>query len=382
MLNDTARFVQALPVTPQFSQALDESEHAPLPDGWFLALTDVTRSRDHIAQGRYKAVNMAGVAMISAAMNELGFRDMPYCFGGDGAALALAPPEAQAFAPVLSRVLTMASEELGLELLGALVPVSRLREDGFDVKVRPVRVSDAMVNFAFTGGGVAHAERLMKAGEYAVRPAPAGQRPNLEGLSCRWMPVQTPGRKIVSLIVEPGLRSDTAGYQRAAERLLAALGMDRGSASPIPAEGPGVGWPAVGLELEARVTRGSASLAVQRLKLKLGLAPVRMLFRTGLRLGRFDPRHYQKVTGLNTDYRKVQDGLRMTVSLDPAGLALVEDLLEQERRSGAVRYGMSVQDSAVLTCYVPSVVEDGHLHFLDGAGGGYAAAASAMRGDG
>ena len=186
----------------------------------------------------------------------------------------------------------------------------------------------------------------------------------------------------MSLIVEPGLRSDTAGYQRAAERLLVALGMDRGGASPIPAEGPGVGWPAVGLELEARVTRGSASLAVQRLKLKLGLALVRMLFRTGLRLGGFDPRHYQKVTGLNTDYRKVQDGLRMTVSLDPAGLALVEDLLEQERRSGAVRYGMSVQDSAVLTCYVPSVVEDGHLHFLDGAGGGYAAAASAMRGDG
>lgn len=382
MTIDTARFVQSLAVAEQFAQALDDSEHVRLPDGWFLALTDVTRSRDHIAQGRYKAVNMAGVAMISAAMNELGFRDIPYSFAGDGAALALAPPEARAFEPVLARVLTMAREELGLELLGALVPVSRLRGDGFEVKVRPVRVSDAMVNFAFTGGGVAHAERLMKAGEYAVSPAPAGQRPNLEGLSCRWMPVQTPGRKIVSLIVEPGLGSDIKGYRRAVERLLVALGMDRSGGSPIPAEGPGVGWPAVGLELEARVTRGSASLAVQRLKLKLGLALVRMLFRTGLRLGNFDPRRYQKVTGLNTDYRKVQDGLRMTVSLGPEQLALVERLLEQARLRGAVRYGMSVQDSAVLTCHVPSVVEDGHLHFLDGAGGGYAAAASAMRGPG
>ncbi len=379
MSNDTARFVQALPVARQFAQALDEQGHVPVPEGWWVAVTDVVRSREHITQGRYKAVNMAGVAMISAAMNELGFRNMPYVFGGDGAALALAPAQAQAFSPVLSRVLTMAREELGLEVRGALVPVSRLRLDGFDVRVRPVRVSDTIVNFAFTGAGLAHAERLMKLGEYAVAPAPAGQRPNLEGLSCRWLPVQAQGRKIVSLIVEPGLRCGPEQYRLAAERLLQALGQQGAEASPIPPQGPGVGWPTHGLELEARVTRGSVRLWAARLKLKLGLALTLVLFRSGWRLGRFDPRHYQRVTGLNTDFRKVQDGLRMTLSLTPAEVDRMIHLLEQERQAGAVRFGLSLQDSAVLTCYVPSVLDDGHLHFLDGAGGGYAAAASAMR---
>lgn len=379
MSNDTARFVQALPVARQFAQALDQQGYVPVPEGWWVAVTDVVRSREHITQGRYKAVNMAGVAMISAAMNELGFRDMPYVFGGDGAALALAPAEAQAFSPVLSRVLTMAREELGLEVRGALVPVSRLRLDGFDVLVRPVRVSDTMVNFAFTGGGLARAEQLLKVGEYAVAPAPPGQRPNLEGLSCRWLPVQAPGRKIVSLIVEPGFRSDADQYRLAAGRLLHVLGQQGVEASPIPAQGPGVGWPTQGLELEARVTRGSARLWAARLKLKLGLALTLLLFRAGWRLGRFDPRHYQRVTGLNTDFRKVQDGLRMTLSLTPVEVDQMIHLLEQERQAGAVRYGLSLQDSAVLTCYVPSVLDDDHLHFLDGAGGGYAAAASAMR---
>jgi hypothetical protein len=130
-------------------------------------------------------------------------------------------------------------------------------------------------------------------------------------LSCRWLPVQAQGRKIVSLIVEPG----------------------RG---PVPSS-------------------------------------------TGWRLGRFDPRHYQRITGLNTDFRKVQDGLRMTLSMTPAEVDQMIHLLEQERQAGAARSGLSLQDSAVLTCYVPSVLDDGHLHFLDGAGGGYAAAASAMR---
>jgi hypothetical protein len=379
MLNDTARFVQALPVARQFAQGLDEAAHASVPEAWFVAVTDVVGSRDHITRGRYKEVNMAGVAMISAAMNELGFRDMPYVFGGDGAALALGPAEAQAFAPVLGRVLTMAREELGLEVRGALVPVSRLRLDGFDVKIQPVRVSPSVVNFAFTGGGLAHAERLLKAGEYAVHAAPVGQRPNLEGLSCRWMPVQTPGRKIVSLIVEPGAGADALRFGAAAVRVVDLLGLQGDGGSPIPASGPSVGWPARGLELEARATRGSSRLWVARLKLALALRLALLLFKRGWRLGAFDPLHYQQVTGRNTDFRKVQDGLRMTVSLAPPEVERLVRLLEELRQAGTVRYGMSLQDSAVLTCYVPSVADDDHLHFLDGAGGGYAAAASAMR---
>jgi hypothetical protein len=69
----------------------------------------------------------------------------------------------------------------------------------------------------------------------------------------------------------------------------------------------------------------------------------------------------------------------MTVSLAPPEVERLVRLLEELRQAGTVRYGMSLQDSAVLTCYVPSVADDDHLHFLDGAGGGYAAAASAMR---
>jgi hypothetical protein len=124
MLNDAARFVQALPVARQFAQGLDDACHASVPDDWFVAATDVVGSRDHITRGRYKEVNMAGVALISAAMNELGFRDVPYAFGGDGAALALGLAEAQAFDPVLGRVLTTAHEGHGLDMRGARVPAA------------------------------------------------------------------------------------------------------------------------------------------------------------------------------------------------------------------------------------------------------------------
>jgi hypothetical protein len=115
-----------------------------------------------------------------------------------------------------------------------------------------------------------------------------------------------------------------------------------------------------------------------KLRLLAEMALGYVLFRTGIPLGKFDPKHYARMTSLNTDFRKVQDGLRMTVSLDPAQLQRAERFVDAQRAAGKLRAGFSVQDSAVLTCFVPSITEDNHFHFLDGAGGGYAEAATAM----
>jgi Protein of unknown function (DUF3095) len=47
--------------------------------------------------------------------------------------------------------------------------------------------------------------------------------------------------------------------------------------------------------------------------------------------------------------------------------------------AGTIRYGLHRQDAALMTCFTPSVTEGNHVHFIDGAGGGYAAAAAALK---
>ena len=44
-----------------------------------------------------------------------------------------------------------------------------------------------------------------------------------------------------------------------------------------------------------------------------------------------------------------------------------------------VNWGVFRQEAAQVTCFVPSVTERGHVHFVDGAGGGYTMAAKAMK---
>ncbi len=69
-----------LPVLKTFYDALPQTNYVSIPDGWFVAVTDVVQSRAAIKDGKFKAVNMAGVAMITAVMNALGHQQMPYVF--------------------------------------------------------------------------------------------------------------------------------------------------------------------------------------------------------------------------------------------------------------------------------------------------------------
>ena len=50
-----------------------------------------------------------------------------------------------------------------------------------------------------------------------------------------------------------------------------------------------------------------------------------------------------------------------------------------EASSGIVRYGLHRQDAAMMTCFTPSVMRSDHVHFIDGARGGYASAATALK---
>ncbi|MEL7428691.1 MAG: DUF3095 family protein [Pseudomonadota bacterium] len=364
----TIEFTQRLPVQERFSNALPKGNYVPVPDDWFVAVTDVIKSRAAIAEGKYKSVNMAGASMISAIMNAVGHQELAYVFGGDGAAVTFGPDCLDAARDALSKTVTWVGEDLELGLRAAIVPVSEIRAVGNDVLVSAVKVSDTMNNFAFLGGGIAWAEDAMKSGRFVIAGAEAGSRPDLTGLSCRWTPVEEDGKRIVSLIVEPGTKGNELDPAIVGE-IMRLVHADEEDASPMPKRGPGFTWPPKGLPLEAAASGMSKGL----LYVITLLAWV--LDRTGWNIGAFSPQRYREVTSANTDYRKIQDGIRMTICLGPEAVTELGEYLEQQRAAKTVRFGMFEQDQAVLTCFVPSIMEDNHFHFLDGAGGGYAAAA-------
>ena len=84
-------FYGRIPVFRGFADLMDPALYAPLPDDWSIGLADIVQSTQAIAAQRYKAVNMAGAAVIAAVTNALDGREFPFVFGGDGASFAVAP---------------------------------------------------------------------------------------------------------------------------------------------------------------------------------------------------------------------------------------------------------------------------------------------------
>ena len=103
------------------------------------------------------------------------------------------------------------------------------------------------------------------------------------------------------------------------------------------------------------------------------------LEKRGRAAGRFDPKRYRGWVARNSDFRKYDDALRMTIDCSPATADRLEAVLRKAEAERIVVYGLHRQDAALMTCIVPSYVSDDHVHFLDGAGGGYALAATALK---
>lgn len=378
--NAIPEFYAGLVPFGSFGEVLRDAHYRALPGDWWVGVTDVVGSTKAIAAGRYKDVNMAGAAAVSAVMNALGGAPFPFVFGGDGTTFAVWNEARAQAQDALARTVRWVSEEMGLELRAALVQVATIRAAGHDVSVARFQSSPDVSYAMFAGGGVAWATAQMKAGRFAIPPAPPGARPDLAGLSCRWTPMHAAHGAIVSLLVQPREGAPRSAVEALIARVLGHVGRLAREGDPVPSDGPGYRWPPKGLDLEARAARREGSpLWLERLKLGLVTLIAWILHCTGWKVAGFDPAAYRRGTARNADWRKFDDGLRLTIDCDAATLAAIERELATGAADGIVDYGIHAQDSALMTCIVPSPMRSDHMHFVDGADGGYARAAEALK---
>ena len=379
---DEDEFYSRLPIVEGFVNIMDPARYRSLPDDWLIGLTDVVSSTQAIADGGYKAVNTAGASVIAAVTNALGGRKFPFVFGGDGASFAVAARDGALARDALAATAAWTRDDLGLDLRAALVPVSTVRAQALDVSVARFAPSKNVSFAMFMGGGLAWAERAMKAGQFAVPAAPPGTRPDLSGLSCRWNDIPATRGLILSLVVTPVTHGDPA-FRALVEELLAELESSPEAARPVPDGAPGVGWPPPGLDLEAYASRKRGeSFHLRRLNLMLRTLIAYFVLNWGIRLGEFDPTIYRRVVVENSDFRKYDDNLRMTLDCTPALADRIEERLKSARAARIAKFGLHRQPTAIMTCIVPSITENDHVHFVDGAAGGYALAAKMLKQDG
>jgi len=371
-------FYGGIPVFRGFARLMEPSLYLPLPDDWTVGIADIVESTSAIAARRYKAVNMAGAAVIAAVTNALEGREFPFVFGGDGASFAVGPDDLGCAREALSATATWVREDLDLVMRVALVPVATIRAQGFDVSVARFGPSANLSYAMFSGGGLGWAEAAMKRGEFAVTAAPAGTQPDLSGLSCRFEEIPATRGLILSMLVVAAPNADPLAFRKVIEDVIQLVERMPDAGRPVPASGPPLRWPPQGIDYEARAARGGP-LALRRAYVLGRTLLAYVVMRFGIKVGGFAPKNYVQQLVENSDFRKYDDGLRMILDCSAEVAGALGDRLARAAASGVVRYGLHRQDAAMMTCFTPSAIRSDHVHFIDGARGGYASAATALK---
>jgi hypothetical protein len=180
------------------------------------------------------------------------------------------------------------------------------------------------------------------------------------------------------MLVVPARGADANAFRKLIEDIIALVERNPDSGRPVPSGGPPLRWPPAGAELEARARRGG-SLVKRRIFVHAFALYSYLIFRFGISIFGFVPKTYVQQLVENSDFRKYDDGLRMVLDCTPELERTLTEHLVAAASNGIARYGLHRQDAAMITCFTPSALRSDHVHFIDGARGGYASAATALK---
>lgn len=377
-MNGTDQFYTRLPVNEiPLAELLEESHlFFRVPADWSVVITDVKNSTGWIRDGKHETVNLVATGSIIAVLN-IAFKQqvqLPYFFGGDGATFLVPPLLKKEILCALEIHREQTRENFGFHLRVGAVPVSSLYDAGAGLSLTKLRVSPLFVIPVVLGDGLSEAERLIKGDGYRLDLEKSGAYElDLSGMQCRWDKIKPPEnlQEIVSLIVTS---TSTELQGKAFGRVIRLVDRIYGQ--------PATRRPITVTRLRLRATLGQLLL---EMRTRFGGRNLLYLLRTRLTtlLGplyfktKWGRRYLDNVVAMSDTL--VMDGrINTVISGSSTQREALTQALDQLEHEGLIHYGIWVSAESVISCYVKNM-NDNHVHFVDGAGGGYTQAATELK---
>ena len=371
-------FYSRLPVNEIPLSDLLTEEHLfyKIPSNWHVVITDVKDSTAAIMRGLHETINLIATGSIVAVLN-IAYKakiTVPFFFGGDGATFIIPPILLDKVMYSLSRHRENTKKSFNLDLRTGHVSVAEIYEKEHALNVSKFRTSGLFAIPVLLGDGLLYAERKVKGPDYMFASVSgANEELDLSGMQCRWDRIKPPENyaEVVSLLV---VGRDGINQSLAFKKVMDSIDGIYG----------------------APQTRNPITVA--KLKLKATLARIGLEMHA--RMGGFRPvyliTNWIKVT-LGYFYFKTKKGkvylhnlvdmsdtliidgrINTVISGTTQQRELLEAALSKIEADGEIFYGLYVSKESVMSCYVRDL-KDGHIHFVDGAEGGYTKAAGIIK---
>jgi hypothetical protein len=374
-------FFQHLPTLNRFEDITDLSSFIPLPEDWFVVVTDVIGSREAIKNGKYKEVNTIGAACIVAIVNALDSVEIPYVFGGDGASICVPPEHLDLAKHAALGTKNMAKVAFGLELRTGAIPVTDIRKKGGKLLIAKVKVSDKYDQAVFAGGGLALADKLLKesGSEYLFSSTDQRIEADFTGLECRWDKISNEQKTVMSLLIK-ACTEDEQHAMNEYNGIIQTISEIVKEEHPITEKSLKFSFNPRWLKNEFKTRTFLKSWTkkvayILDLYYRIIIGKALMLF--NIEANGFQWGDYKSDLISNSDYRKFDDMLRIVLSCHPDEKEALLAFLDQQEKEQKINYGVHNSEAAIVTCMIKEY-SGLHFHFVDGDDGGYAMAAIDM----
>jgi hypothetical protein len=371
-------FYSRLPVNEISLSDLLTEEHLfyKIPVNWHIVITDVKNSSAAIKEGLHETINLVAAGSIVALLN-IAFKSkltVPFFFGGDGASFIIPPTLLDTTMQALLQHRENTKNNFNLELRVGHIPVAEIYEQELALNITKLRTSELFAIPVLLGDGLTYAEKKIKGPDYMFANLPAAKdQLDLSGMQCRWDRIKPPENyfEVVSLLVtaREGVKQSLA-FKKVMDNMDAIYGAPQ-TRKPI----------SVG-KLKLKTTMAKLGL---EMRARMGGFRPFYLLNTWVRtsIGYF---YFQTKKGkvylhnlVDTSDTLVIDGrINTVISGTAQQRELLETALNEMERDGEILYGLYVSKESVMSCYVRNL-NDKHVHFVDGAEGGYTKAAGIIK---
>jgi len=350
-----------------------------IPEDWYALAADIKNSTEAVRTGKHDQVNLVATGSVIAILNLAYSKNItiPFFFGGDGATMLIPNELLQSAMAALNQHRINTKENFGLELKIGALPIKDIYSKGISLELLKVKISEILTIPVVLGEGLQYAENKIKA-TYSSSDTVDNKIPDLldlEGMECKWDKISPPNsnQEVVSLIVTASKNTDPS---EVFSKVLHSIDTIYGS-------------------LDSR-----KPISVKRLNLKASLRKLNEEMRT--KLGKYDlfyliknwyttvigkyywsntlagKTYLQKLVEL-TDTLTIDGRINTVITGTPQQRKSLASYLDNLEEKGKIKYGLHVSEQSVMSCYVRDFKIDDHIHFVDGAGGGYTKAANQLK---
>ena len=375
---DDDQYYSKLPISdlPVGELLVEDHLFYRLPEDWHIVITDIKNSTAAVQSGQHRIVNLVAAGSIIAALNMARKRDIliPFFFGGDGATMIVPGSMVHELVEALNQLSANTKRDFNLDLRVGKMPVQAVYAQSLDLRISKVRLFPIFHIPLLLGNGLRYAEERIKEETKRVTREVAGLATlDLEGMECRWDVVKPPLEKeeVVCLLVDvPADQMQGPILKKVLDAIEDIYG-DQRMRNPI---------------------------STPRLKLKTTLDTIRDEMR--VRLGRSSPVYLLKnwiLTLSGKWYFNTKSGrtyinnlvqLSDTLVLDGRLNTVISGQVSQRDRligklatweaAGELHFGIHISSESIISCYMRDR-QNQHIHFVDGAGGGYTQAAKMLK---